>query len=93
MMELQSVRKYFREGFIVRALDGMDLSIEPGEYIAITGASGSGKSTLLSILGCLERPTSRIYTIDSLDTAELSEQAISSLRARNFGFVFQSFYL
>jgi len=78
---------------VVRALDGIDLDIEPGEYWAILGRSGSGKSTLLNLLGCLDRPTSGTYVLDGVDVSRLSDDALSHVRSRSIGFIFQSFNL
>jgi lipoprotein-releasing system ATP-binding protein len=74
-------------------LQGLDLSILPGETIAITGASGSGKSTLLQILGCLDRPTSGQVIIEGQDTSSLSDHELASLRNKSMGFVFQFHHL
>lgn len=77
----------------VAALRGVDLTVMPGEYLAIMGASGSGKSTLLNLLGCLDMPTTGRYMIDGISVAELTERQLSVLRNRRLGFVFQSFNL
>jgi len=78
---------------VVRALDGIDLDIGQGEYWAILGRSGSGKSTLLNLLGCLDRPTSGSYVLDGVDVSRLSDDALSHVRSRSIGFIFQSFNL
>ena len=75
------------------ALDGVDLEIADGEFVAITGKSGSGKSTLLNILGTLDVPTSGTVTVDGVDLSELSSKAVANYRNKKVGFVFQSFYL
>ena len=94
MIELDAVRRHYRmSGQTVRALDGVSLRIERGEYVAITGASGSGKSTLLNLLGCLDRPDSGRYTLDGVEIGRLDDEALSALRNRRIGFVFQSFHL
>jgi len=94
MIELQAVeRSYAMDGQSVRALDGVDLRIERGEFVAITGASGSGKSTLLNLLGCLDRPSAGRYTLDGTDVAGLDDEALSATRNQRIGFVFQSFHL
>ncbi|MEI2457243.1 ABC transporter ATP-binding protein [Lysobacter firmicutimachus] len=94
MIELEAVhRRYEMNGQAVNALDGVDLSIEAGEFVAITGASGSGKSSLLNILGCLDRPTRGRYLIEGRDVAALDDEAASDIRNRRIGFVFQSFHL
>jgi len=78
---------------VVRALDGIDLDIDSGEYWAILGRSGSGKSTLLNLLGCLDRPTDGTYVLDGVDVSQLSDDALSNVRSRSIGFIFQSFNL
>jgi putative ABC transport system ATP-binding protein len=77
----------------VHALRGVDLTVQPGEYVAIMGASGSGKSTLLNVLGCLDAPTGGEYTVDGFVASELNERQLSLLRNRKIGFIFQSFNL
>ncbi len=78
---------------LVAALDGVDLCIEPGEYIAVMGASGSGKSTLMNILGCLDRPTQGAYRLDGSDVSTMSDDDLSRVRREKIGFVFQAFNL
>ncbi len=77
----------------VRALDGVDLRVEAGEFVAIMGASGSGKSTLMNILGALDYPTAGDYALDGLQVNQMSRDQLADLRAQKFGFVFQSFNL
>jgi putative ABC transport system ATP-binding protein len=77
----------------VRALRPVSLSFAPGEMVAVAGRSGSGKSTLLNVLGLLDRPTQGRYLVRGVDTSQLGESALTSLRAREFGFVFQTFHL
>jgi putative ABC transport system ATP-binding protein len=77
----------------VPALRGLDLSIEPGEYIAVCGHSGSGKSTLMNILGCLDCPTTGRYFLDERDISQLTDDELSDIRSRKIGFVFQNFNL
>jgi macrolide transport system ATP-binding/permease protein len=86
-------RTYHVGDIDVRALRGVSLTIERGEFVAIMGASGSGKSTLMAILGCLDRPTSGSYILEGVDVFSLSEPELADLRSRRLGFVFQSFNL
>ncbi|PZO09434.1 MAG: macrolide ABC transporter ATP-binding protein [Lysobacteraceae bacterium] len=94
MINLQDItRTYSVEGQHIPALAGLDLQIGRGEHLAITGASGSGKSTLLNILGCLDRPSTGRYRFEEADVSTLDDDALSELRNRRIGFVFQSFHL
>ncbi len=91
VLRLRGVVKEYPGG--VRALAGVDLTIDPGELVAILGPSGSGKTTLLQIMGTLDRPTTGAVVVDGVDAAAASDNTLSALRARRMGFVFQQFYL
>jgi putative ABC transport system ATP-binding protein len=94
VLEVRDVTKHYRMGSeLVRALDGVSLTIYKGEYVAIMGASGSGKSTLLNILGCLDLPTSGNYLLGGQDVSRLSQSQLALARSRRVGFVFQTFEL
>lgn len=94
VIEVRDVTRIYRLGDVdVRALDGVSLVIERGEFVAIVGSSGSGKSTLMNILGCLDRPTSGQYVFEGLNVAEVPEPALARIRSERIGFVFQSFNL
>ncbi len=77
----------------VRALDGIDLTIDNGEFVAIVGQSGSGKSTLMNMLGCLDVPTTGEYILEGSDVAKLSDDELSEIRNKEIGFIFQGFNL
>jgi putative ABC transport system ATP-binding protein len=90
----QEVSKHYRLGEIdVPALKGVDLTVGDGDFLAIAGSSGSGKTTLLNLLGCLDRPSGGTVLVDGRDTAELSSDELSRLRAEKIGFIFQTFNL
>lgn len=89
----QFTKHYAMGGTIVRALDGVDLSIRSGEFVSITGHSGSGKSTLMHLLGCLDRPTAGRYILDGQIVSNLSDRALAQVRNGKIGFVFQTFNL
>jgi ABC-type lipoprotein export system ATPase subunit len=94
LVELRSVeRHYGAGGGLVRALSGVNLTIERGEFIAIMGPSGSGKSTAMNIIGCLDRPTSGTYVFSGVDVTKLSQDQRALLRRHYLGFVFQGFNL
>jgi putative ABC transport system ATP-binding protein len=94
LYELRSVAKFFQRGpTTVRALDGIDLSIGAGEFVALEGPSGSGKTTLLQLLGALDRPSSGEVLFEARDLARLPDHELAGLRLRSFGFVFQQFNL
>jgi putative ABC transport system ATP-binding protein len=87
------VKSYAREGVRIDALRGVSLSVERGEFIAITGASGSGKSTLMHLLGCLDTPDAGTYLLNGKDVTNFEIDALAQARNRTFGFVFQNFGL
>ena len=94
ILETKDLRKIYGSGDTeVRALDGVDLTVEAGEFVAIVGTSGSGKSTLLHILGGLDRPTGGSVTVDGKDIFSLSDEALTIFRRRKIGFVFQNYNL
>jgi putative ABC transport system ATP-binding protein len=94
VVEMKNVAKYFGEGSSkVKALDGVDLTINKGEFVAIVGPSGSGKSTMMNLIGCLDRPTSGRVKIAGEDLSKLNDKKLTSLRNLAIGFVFQSFFL
>ena len=94
ILETENLKKYYGSGDTqVRALDGVDLAVENGEFVAIVGTSGSGKSTLLHMLGGLDRPTSGRVTVDGKDIFSLKDEALTIFRRRKIGFVFQSYNL
>ena len=94
ILETKNLKKYYGSGDTqVRALDGVDLAVENGEFVAIVGTSGSGKSTLLHMLGGLDRPTSGRVTVDGKDIFSLKDEALTIFRRRKIGFVFQSYNL
>src|SRR5580765_1349279 len=91
---LEGVSKFFQRGpTTVRALDGIDLRIEAGEFVALEGPSGSGKTTLLQLLGALDRPSSGRVLFEDADLAAMPDHGLAELRLRSFGFVFQQFNL
>src|SRR6202011_1719870 len=94
VIEVRDLTKTYQLGDVeVRALRGVSLTIQRGEFVAIMGASGSGKSTLMNIIGCLDRPTAGRYLLEGVDVASLSEPDLARIRSRRIGFVFQSFNL
>ena len=95
LAELRNVYKIYGEGLEseVRALDGISLSIDRGEFVAVVGASGSGKSTMMNVLGCLDVPTYGDYFLDGVDVKELSDRELSHIRNKQIGFIFQGFNL
>ncbi|GHX90876.1 ABC transporter, ATP-binding protein [Vibrio cholerae] len=94
LVELQQICKHYTSGQnVVKALDGVDLTIRHGEFLAILGPSGSGKSTLMNVLGCLDKPTAGRYLLDGHPVDSLSTQQLAAIRNQKIGFVFQSFNL
>ena len=94
LISIQDVTKVFQMGDVeVRALRGVSLDIQAGEFVAIRGPSGSGKSTLMTIIGCLDRPTTGRYLLDGVDVAPMDRDALARIRNQRLGFVFQSFNL
>ncbi|MEA4993593.1 MAG: ABC transporter ATP-binding protein [Oscillibacter sp.] len=95
LIELKEVYKIYAEGLEseVRALDGISLDIERGEFVAIVGQSGSGKSTMMNVLGCLDIPTRGDYLLDGVNVRELSDKELSHIRNKQIGFIFQQYNL
>jgi putative ABC transport system ATP-binding protein len=94
LVRLEDVTKVYRMGDVeLRALAGVTLDLQPGEFTAIMGASGSGKSTLMNLLGCLDRPTSGRYLLEGREISSLGNDDLAALRNQTIGFVFQSFNL
>ncbi|MCW4026914.1 MAG: ATP-binding cassette domain-containing protein, partial [Candidatus Bathyarchaeota archaeon] len=95
MIETLNLSKIYRLGRIgeVRAVDGVDLQVQEGQFLVVIGPSGSGKTTLLNLLGGLDRPTSGKVVLDGLDFSEMSERGMIMIRREKVGFVFQAFNL
>jgi macrolide transport system ATP-binding/permease protein len=93
VLELIKIGRQYGAEPAIHALVDVDLSLQRGDWLAITGPSGAGKSTLLNILGCLDQPTSGAYRIDGIDTTKLTDKERAGLRSQRIGFVFQSFHL
>jgi len=95
LIEIKDLYKIYGEGMEneVRALDGVSLSIDYGEFVAIVGASGSGKSTMMNILGCLDIPTRGSYTLEDIPIQDRDENELADIRSKKIGFVFQGYNL
>ncbi len=92
--QLEAVEKIYGSGDTeVRALDGLSLTVNRGDYLAVMGASGSGKSTAMNILGCLDRPSAGSYRLNGTLVNQLNDDQLADLRNRDLGFVFQQFHL
>ena len=95
LIELKDIYKIYGEGLEseVRALDGVSLEIQRGEFVAIVGQSGSGKSTMMNVLGCLDIPTRGEYLLDGVNVRELTDRELSRIRNKQIGFIFQQYNL
>ncbi|MCI9121220.1 MAG: ABC transporter ATP-binding protein [Oscillibacter sp.] len=95
LVELKNVYKIYGEGLEseVRALDGVSLTIDRGEFVAVVGQSGSGKSTMMNVLGCLDIPTRGEYLLEGTDVRELTDKELSRIRNKEIGFIFQQYNL
>ncbi|MFM2082807.1 MAG: hypothetical protein RL380_1498 [Verrucomicrobiota bacterium] len=94
VIALADIHKTYHTGEVdVRAVRGVTLTIQPGEFVALMGASGSGKSTLMNLLGCLDRPTSGSFLLDDIDVSQLDRDELADIRNLKIGFIFQGFNL
>ena len=94
VIELKSISKHYVMGqHVIKAVDGIDLTIERNEYVVFIGSSGSGKSTVMNIIGCLDTPTSGQYVLNGQNVGGLSESELADVRNQEIGFIFQSFNL
>jgi putative ABC transport system ATP-binding protein len=94
VIELRNIERTYSSGEVeVKAVRGVSLAIEAGDFVAIMGASGSGKSTMMNTLGCLDRPTGGLYLLDGIDVSKLNRDQLADIRNQKIGFVFQGFNL
>lgn len=94
LIQLDNITKHYEMGTqLVKALDGISISVAPNEYVAFIGSSGSGKSTMLNILGCLDKPTSGTYLLNEKNVEGMDQNQLSDIRNQEIGFIFQSFNL
>lgn len=94
ILKTRELKKYYKTGpNLVKALDGVGLNVEPGEFVAIVGTSGSGKSTLLHMLGGLDNPTSGNVEVDGKELSKMNDDQLTIFRRRNIGFIFQNYNL
>jgi len=94
LISIEGITKFYKVGTqVVKALNGVSISISTNEYVAIMGPSGSGKSTLMNILGCLDTPTAGIYVLNGTDVSKMSDDQLADIRNKEIGFVFQTFNL
>ena len=94
MIELKGIKRLYQlDGITVKAIQGLDLSVDEGEFLSVMGPSGSGKSTLMNILGCLDKPTEGIYLLDGINTSKANSDEFALIRNKKIGFVFQGFNL
>lgn len=94
IISLRGIKREYAVGdIVVRAIRGLDLDVEAGEFVAVMGPSGSGKSTLMNVLGCLDKPSAGSYSLDGLDTSKAGPDEFADLRNERIGFVFQGFNL
>jgi putative ABC transport system ATP-binding protein len=94
LIKIENITKIYKPGEeIIKALNGVSLSVNKGDYIAIMGASGSGKSTLMNIIGCLDVPTEGSYFLNGVDVAHLEDNQLAHIRNKEIGFIFQTFNL
>ena len=94
IIQAKNLSKHYTVGStIVRALDGLDIDIHKGSYIALMGPSGSGKSTLMNILGCLDTPSAGTYFLNKNDVSQVDDDSLAGIRNKEIGFIFQTFNL